>query len=221
MNEPQSLLSTYLGVMPRTPEESVLRLLVETGIQGVAADEGSLLVYDPEADDLRFAMVCGNPESEEVLLGQRVPIGKGVTGLAAQTGEVQIGAPTYKDVQQSETVGTIQAVIAAPMELGDRLMGVMTAVSNQEGKRFTSADGRLYGSIATVAALLVDQTLRLRAAGEGDPNADGRSLGPATPVERDIFERLSRLLQKDPEIVRQVASILESLERMVDDGRGS
>jgi len=221
MSEREPLLQSYLGIMPRTPEESVLRLLVETGIQAVDADEGSLLVYDPDGDDLRFAMVCGSADSEETLLGQRVPIGKGVTGLAAQTGEVQIGAPTYKDVEQSETVGAIQAVIAAPMELGDRLMGVITAVSNREGKRFSGADGRLYGSLAVVAAVVVDQSQRLRALADGTAAEGGLALDTADPTEREILDRLSRLLQQDPEIVRQVAAILGSLERMAgSDGAG-
>jgi hypothetical protein len=33
------------------------------------------------------------------MMGQRVPLGMGITGLAAVTREVQVGAPTYRDIQ--------------------------------------------------------------------------------------------------------------------------
>ena len=89
------LMTRYLGLMPATGEDQVLRLIVETGVRAVGADEGSLLVYDPEANDLTFVMTYGNKESESILIGQRVPFGKGLAGLAAETGEVQIGAPRY------------------------------------------------------------------------------------------------------------------------------
>jgi GAF domain-containing protein len=212
-----SLLQTYLGIAPQTSEEAVLRLIVESGVLAVGADEGSLLVHDLESNDLRFAMVCGEEVSEAVLIGQHVPLGKGVTGLAAQTGDVHIGAPTFKDVEQSEAVGTIKAVIAAPMQLGDDLIGVITAVSNHEDKRFSSRDGEMLGSIASIAAVVVDQAQRLRAMAADGEVDDARALPPSDPLERVILERIGRLLQRDPDTVRQVAAILEALERITPD----
>ena len=79
------LMSRYLGLMPATGEDQVLRLIVETGVRAVGADEGSLLVYDPETNDLTFVMTYGNAESESILVGQRVPFGQGLAGLAAET----------------------------------------------------------------------------------------------------------------------------------------
>ncbi len=205
------LMRRYLGVMPRTGEDQVLRLIVETGVRAVGADEGSLLVYDPDANDLTFVMTYGNAESEAMLVGQRLPFGQGLAGLAAETGEVQIGAPRYKDIRQAETMGGIKAVIAAPMMLGDRLIGVITAVSDDEDKRFSMADAELYACLATIAALVVNQSLLLRPV--EDKQASAEALG-ADPLEREVLERIGRLLQRDRETVRQVARMLEALEAM-------
>lgn len=205
------LMRRYLGVMPRTGEDQVLRLIVETGVRAVGADEGSLLVYDPDANDLTFVMTYGNAESEAMLVGQRLPFGQGLAGLAAETGEVQIGAPRYKDIRQAETMGGIKAVIAAPMMLGDRLIGVITAVSDDEDKRFSMADAELYACLATIAALVVNQSLLLRPV--EDKQAPAEALG-ADPLEREVLERIGRLLQRDRETVRQVARMLEALEAM-------
>lgn len=214
------LMTRYLGVMPRTGEDQVLRLIVETGVRGVGADEGSLLVYDPDTNDLTFVMTYGNKESEDILIGQRVPFGKGLAGLAAETGEVQIGAPRYKDVRQTETMGGIKAVIAAPMMLGDRLIGVITAISNQDEKRFTTADAEIYACLATIAALVVNQSLLLRAQGQG---GDGAVPQPAAlaadPVEQEVMQRVGRLLQRDRGTVRQLARLLEAAEAMAGASR--
>ena len=61
--------------------------------------QGSLLVLDEKKKELVFAMTIGSRSSEMTLIGQRVPLGKGITGLAAQMREVQIGAPTFKTRQ--------------------------------------------------------------------------------------------------------------------------
>jgi len=210
------LMERYLGVLPGSGEDDVLRLTVEAGVRAVGGDEGSLLIFDPETDELVFVMTYGG--SEGVLAGQRFPIGEGITGLAAASGEVQIGAPKYKDVAQSETMGDIRSVIAAPMKLGDKLMGVITAISTRPDKRFTLADGQLYACLATVAALIVHQLERIRAleagtAAEAEPVALA-----ADPAQREGMERIARLLQRDPQVVRQVATMLGAIEAMTPAG---
>jgi transcriptional regulator with GAF, ATPase, and Fis domain len=210
------LMTRYLGLMPRTGEDQVLRLIVETGVRAVKADEGSLLVYDPEANDLTFVITYGG--SEDILVGQRVPFGQGLAGLAAETGEVQIGAPRYQQVEQSESMKRIKAVIAAPMMLGDRLIGVITAVSDDDDKRFTMEDAQLYACLGTIAALVVNQALLLRAASEGGETAQPDPAALADPLEREVTARVARLLQRDSGTIRQVAKMLEAIEALSPAG---
>ena len=80
------ILQTYLGISSRTTEEAILRLLVDLGRQYADAEEGSLLVLDRKANELVFAMTSGSRQSEKVLLGQRVPVGRGLTGLMPDPG---------------------------------------------------------------------------------------------------------------------------------------
>ena len=207
------LMARYLGLTPGL-EDQALSLIVETGVRAVGADEGSLLVYNPEANDLTFVLTYGHPEAERMLVGNRVPMGQSLAGLAAETGEVQIGAPRYKDPQLAEAAGSVQSVIAAPMLIGDRLIGVITAISNRPDKRFTAEDGQLYACLATIAALVVNQALLLRAR---DADADAAHLQPASladPGEQEVMRRVGRLLQRDSGTVRQLAKMLEAVEAM-------
>jgi len=159
-----TVLSTFLGISSESSEERVLRLLIELGAQFAGAQEGSLLVLDEITSELVFAMTVGSKDSERTLIGQRVPLGEGLVGLAAQTHEVQIGAPRF-DVPETKSGegddGKPKAVLAAPMLIGERLIGVITAVSFDADKRFSSNDALLYGRLATVAGVVVEQRRRL------------------------------------------------------------
>jgi GAF domain-containing protein len=210
-----SLMQRYLGLSPGL-EDQALSLIIETGVRAVGGDEGSLLLYNPDANDLTFVMTYGNKNAEAMLVGTQVPMGS-LAGLAAETGQVQIGAPRYKDAALAEAAGSVQSVISAPMVFGDRLIGVITAISNKPEKRFTEADGQLYACLATVAALVVHQALALR--GDGADADTAASLAP-DPAAQDVLDRVGRLLQRDTATVRQLARMLEAVEAMAPAGPG-
>jgi GAF domain-containing protein len=211
----EQLLAEYLGVLPATPEALALRLLVEIGVSVVAADEGSLLVVDPDGRNLRFAMTVG--ASEATLLGQRVPIGSGITGLAAATRQVQVGAPVFRDVEQTERLSEgPESVIAAPMMLGDTVIGVMTAVTFTKGRLFSANESDLYARFSGLAALLVEQTRLLKIRQEGAAQASG--LGEAARLEQEILASLRRIVANRPTALAPLAQILSGLEAIT--GRG-
>jgi GAF domain-containing protein len=211
------LLSRYLGILPSTPEEKILRMLIELGCEVVGGEEGSLLVYDKDADLLRFAMTVGDPESERKLRGQAVPLGAGLTGLAAATLEVQTGAPTFKDVDQKQRTGdsaTPDAVIAAPMVSGDELVGVITAVSFADGKRFSSKDARLYAGFAAIAAIVVDLRRRLSAYESAGGAPVGQDESERARLERQVLGSVQTLMAGDAGRLKLVASLLQAIEHV-------
>lgn len=204
---PDAALATYLGIAPRSNEEDVLRLLIQLGAQVVGAEEGSLLVLDDDQDSLVFAMVVGPPDSQQALVGQRVPIGRGITGLAALTREVQIGAPTYTDVAQSRLrdAGEASGVLAAPMLAGEELVGVITAVTFVKDARFTPAHATLYGRIGAVAGVVVEQSRRLRALRGG---------AAPSSAEQRIAEAVTRIGGRDPLRLERVATLLDAIDAL-------
>ena len=212
----ESLLNRYLNIQPQSEYENTLRLLIRMGLLVTDADEGSLLVLDPEAGDLRFAMTIGSADSEAALLGQRVPLGQGITGLAAATLEVQIGAPTYKDVHQStrldQTSTGPEAVMAAPLLSGPELVGVISAVSFKKDKRFTTQDGKLFGGFAAIAGVLIDQARHLaRLNEEVEASTREGQNGPEGRLARSV----AAIARARPEAMEEVATLLGSIERLV------
>lgn len=207
-------LEAYLGVAYKSPEEDVLRLLIELGAQFVGAREGSLLVLDEKRRELVFAMTVGDGSSKRSLVGQCVPLGKGITGLAAQTREVQIGAPTFGMRQSKEPF----SVLAAPMLVGDRLIGVITAVSLDRRKRFNGADAMFYGRIAAVAAVLVEQRRKLsvvEAVREGRPLPKG--VGEEDRLDREIVGCVRKIVKSRPHAKRLVARLLSEIQSLLSE----
>lgn len=214
MSDIEALMRRYLSIPSASEAENTLRMLIRMGLLVTDAEEGSLLVLDEETNELCFVMTVGNSASETALHGQRVPVGKGITGLAAATLEVQIGAPTYKDIGQAAradgSATDPEAVMAAPMMVGERLVGVITAVSFVKGKHFCTHDATLFGGFAALAGVLVGQLRQLSAiklkAGP-DPVVEH---GPQLKIARSI----ARISGVGPNAMEDLAVLLSALERL-------
>ena len=214
-SQTETLLPDYLGLLPATSESAAMRQIVELGVSVIGAAEGSLLVMDEAAGRLRFALTVGSAASEAALLGQTVPIGSGITGLAAATRQVQVGAPVYKDVAQTERLSDgPESVIAAPMLLGETVIGVLTAVTFEKGRIFTSKEAVLYARFARLAALLVEQARRL----QGPASAPARALGGMARLETEVMGRMQRIIARQPGALGPLARILEAVEDMSPGG---
>jgi transcriptional regulator with GAF, ATPase, and Fis domain len=216
----QPLFSTYFGILPQMPESKILRLLLETGIQVLDADEASLLVHDSPSKTLRFALTVGNDESAATLEGQSIPIGQGLTGLAAMTREVQTGAPVFHDVHQTHRrdpgSDEPEAVIAAPMVVGESLIGVLTAVSFRAGKRFTGSDAKLYARYAAIAGQVVDQCRRLAAIEARDRQIlSSPAFSEQERAEQSVLASIANIVNHNRAALPHLALMLKSLEAIV------
>jgi hypothetical protein len=207
-------LSRAIGLGGAGFEIQALRRLLALAVSAADAEEGSLLVLDEQIGELRFVATVGNDASEAVLKGQRVPLGKGITGLAAVTREVEVGAPVFKDIQQTERLAAgPEAVVAAPLIVGDRLLGVMTGVTFRSGQRFGKKEATAYGEHAAVMAVLLEQARRLSAVADLERGA-GTPDGGTAAVEREIVERLARLAGQRGETLGTIARLLEAIESL-------
>ncbi len=128
-------------------------LLIRLALKVLGADEGSLLKYQKKDNVLQFVCTVGGdiPASLE---GKVVPVGKGITGMAALTREIQIGT-RENGLFNVPDDGAPHSVIAAPVLLDEELIGVMTAVSFDIRKSFTMDDYRNISIVAQLGAILL------------------------------------------------------------------
>jgi len=205
-----SITESLSNILPRPDETDLLRSILETGIRIVGADEGSLLLFDERRQCLVFALTAGNAKAETRLRGQTVPLGQGITGLAAATLDLQIGTTTYTglDLGEKKDATAPDAVMAAPMVAGERLVGVVTAVSFVPGRSFGTRDSRVYAEFANLAAGLIEHRRSVEAIVAVETTHE------ASP----LVQVLSRLLKRPEADQVRLAAILTSIEPLFTGG---
>lgn len=199
--------------------------LVRAGLGVLGADQGSLLLAEPRAKRLRFAMVVdARPDAPpdapgRNLAGSTVPYGEGITGMAALTHDVQsASAADGAAFHRVRGDGAPSAVLAAPLLSGDRLLGVLTAVSFDRRKTFTPDDARLYGIFANLAAIVIEQQRRLELLSTSRSPAAPPASPPAVPgpehAERALVEATLAFARARPGRTDALLALLAALDRL-------
>jgi len=106
-----------------TPDQLLRDALASHG-----CSTGTLHVLDPADGQLKLAAQVGLPDQVAAIVAV-VPVGKGMAGLAAQRREpvqtCNLQTDTTGDIRPGAKAVPVQASIAVPMLLDDRLCGVL------------------------------------------------------------------------------------------------
>lgn len=154
----------------------LLRSIVDVARAIFGAKASSIMLFDPESEELVFAAVSG--EGENQLVGRRIPASTGVAGwvLSSRTPlvleDVQSDPRWARDV--AEKTGYVpKGLMAVPLLDEELALGVLQVLDRPQRSRFTLQEMELLGLFAGQAAIalgLLRSAQRARAAldGEGD-----------------------------------------------------
>lgn len=118
------------------------------------ADEATVLLLDEETQEL----VVEHCDGIDLDRGIRVPIGAGLAGQVAASGEpVAIEDLSREQVMHPRLRELIASLLAVPIRSENRLIGVLH-VGTRTHRRFTSADLRLLGIVAERVAGVLART---------------------------------------------------------------
>ncbi|MBI5690242.1 MAG: SpoIIE family protein phosphatase [Verrucomicrobia bacterium] len=124
-------------------------------MRGVAV-EGLFPPHRPLSDEQKARLVTRARFIEQVLKSEEFPVGEGVVGRVARSGQGELLVDAAADprmVRHDDPALVVRSVIAVPLRFRDRVFGVL-AVTNPAGdQRFTEADFTLLQSLAEQAAL--------------------------------------------------------------------
>lgn len=141
-------------------QDRLLEMLVQTAATVTGAEAGSLLIVDADAGNLAFRAATG-PRAEDVRHFV-VPLGQGIAGFVAETGEpvaisnVKDDTRFYRDIGQSIQY-IPQSMLCLPVRAGDAVIGVIELLDKRGGS-FTPRDMALAGSLAEQAAVAIAQS---------------------------------------------------------------
>jgi phosphoserine phosphatase RsbU/P len=126
-------------------------------MRGVAV-EGLFPPHRPIPDTQRMQMGTRAKFIEQVLKSESFPVGDGIVGRVAATGrgELIVNAPSDpRIVKHDDPALTVRSVIAAPIMVRQRLIGVLCVCNAADGLPFTEVDYSLVAALAEQAGLAV------------------------------------------------------------------
>jgi GAF domain-containing protein len=143
----------------------LLDLLVTTAAQVLQAQAASLYLLDYATNELVFEVALG--ESADRARKFRVPVGQGIAGWVAATGQPVAIADASQDarfaVNIARSIGYIpKSVLCIPMRSGETVIGVVQLFDRADGQPFTPADMELLGHFADQAAVAIEQSRAVR-----------------------------------------------------------
>ncbi len=140
-------------------QEPLLRNILENAVKILNCEAGTLFMMDDQTGDLVFRVTIGPVAGN--LLGQRLPAGTGIVGRAVQT-----RAPVIENDAQHSLVrgnvsidkqtGTPRSLLAVPMQIKDRVLGVIEVINRRDGLPFVKDDQNILTAFAGQAAVAVE-----------------------------------------------------------------
>ncbi len=140
--------------------DALLGKLMEAVTREVNADRSSLFLYDPDTDEL-WSKVAQGLDSREL----RFPAGSGLAGHTARSGEVLNIPDAYEDDRfnqefDRQTGYRTRQVLCVPLFRRDgEVIGVAQALNRRDGGAFTGEDVRRLETLASLAAVAVENSL--------------------------------------------------------------
>src|SRR5687768_11829526 len=133
----------------------VLQRVLERAVGLLHVTGGELATYDEAGGDL---VILASHNMGTHAVGTRVAMGDGAMGRVAQTRESLI-IPRYQEWEgrsSKYTQSTVQSVMAAPLLIGNRLVGTIASVHSDPGRELTGEDLRLLELFAPEAAIAIE-----------------------------------------------------------------
>ncbi len=140
----------------------VYHLVMEKLNEYFQVDAGSLLMVDPETDELVFVMTL--EAGEEKLFGVRVPRGKGIVGHVAEIQQYAIVDDAQNDprffANVSDSVGyEVATILCVPIVIKGRTIGVIELLNKRDGHFTQEEANRLTRMAATIGVAIENARL--------------------------------------------------------------
>lgn len=137
----------------------LLQLIISTSKDVLQAENNSLMLVDEDTGELVFYVVANDPTG--ALVERRIPPNRGIAGWVVQHGQPALvddpahDARFYPDIDRAVGSST-RNILAVPLIVRDRTVGVVEATNKQGADGFGPADLELADALASLAAVAID-----------------------------------------------------------------
>ncbi|HXW01712.1 MAG TPA: GAF domain-containing protein [Anaerolineae bacterium] len=150
-----ALQEISMHINARTDVMQLLDRILQVALESIGAEDGSLLLQDPETNELVFVVVRG--AVRDSLTSHRIPSGEGIAGYVAQSRLPVIIANAQLDQRFSSRIDLAfnfktRSVLAVPVLHDAELKGVIQVLNKQNRQEFNDTDMMILNIVAQLAA---------------------------------------------------------------------
>lgn len=162
LQEARLLLQVSQGIVGTRNLEEVLDMIVRSCVEAIpAAEKGSLHLLDEKEQELQIRAAVGY--SRQTVEAVRLKVGQGIAGRVVQTGEPVIVHDARSNLHTFRTglpeVEEIRSILAVPMRLRDRVIGVISIDNVHRAGAFDQTDLETLSTFAGQAAIAIENAL--------------------------------------------------------------
>ncbi len=132
--------------------DELLKKIASSVRRLISYDAFSILILDPEGTSLRHRVSIRYDKRVDI---DNIPLGKGITGAAATSGEIVRVVDTLSDARYIASHPGIHSEIAVPLIVRHKVIGVMDLESERIG-HFTAEHARTLSLLAPSVAIAVE-----------------------------------------------------------------
>ena len=210
-------LASSLGpaVRPAGTEE-LLRSLTETARRLFGAAACSLALLSDDDSELLYTVAAGAGAQD--VTGMRIPASQGIAGWVVQSGQpIAIsdvaGDPRFSRQVAEQTGYVPQAILAVPVQAGQRMLGVISLLDRDERRPGAEQDMALLSLFADQAALALASVEAFGALGRVLLNALA-----AAAAGDDLTQALRRAADRLPASDADLAALATSFAALARQG---
>jgi PAS domain S-box-containing protein len=161
--EQRALLDTLADLAGQLELGHLLQDLLQRAVRLLSVTGAELAIYEEETGDL---VIAASNDMGADSVGSRMEPGEGAMGRVAETKEPIVipDYPAWTGRSEKYVDGRVQTVMAAPLMIADRLVGVVAVVHSNPDRRFGEEDLQLLQLFATQAAIAVENARLFTAA---------------------------------------------------------
>ena len=153
-----SLMEVSIIISSTLDLDRLMELVMEKAQTVMKAKASAVMIIDEEKNVLICPVALG--EAGEKLKKIELPIDKGIAGWVATNGKAQIIPDAYQDPRfnskvDEETGFRTKSILAAPLMVKDKIIGVAEVINRQDGNAFTEEDLELFSTFCRQVALAI------------------------------------------------------------------
>lgn len=168
--------------------EPLLGKILESAVSIINCEAGTLFLVDENTDELVFRVVISPVATN--LVGNRLPPGTGVVGEAVRSGAPVIVNDVAREESWSpstdaKTGFTTRTILAVPLQVKERVTGVLEVMNRRDGMPFTADDQNLLSAFAGQAAVAIENA-RLYTLTDQELSARVEELSVMQRIDREL-----------------------------------